>query len=134
MTKLVHFVVILSGFLLLYGVGRTWKLKPETKYAHNLYLGEVAVLNHPSGGDVWLAVNKGDCYSLNVAMFHKDAEHLRGCLDLNTAFPAPAGAFVRVVGESVSRKHVRLIDGPLAGRSGWVEFQYLRPRQPGEFR
>ncbi|NWF83393.1 MAG: hypothetical protein HXY18_06145 [Bryobacteraceae bacterium] len=133
MIRLLYFVVILGSFVLLYGVGRVWKLKPETKYDHSIYIGETAVLTIKGGGEVWLAHRKDDCYSMNVAMARKDSEHLRGCADAHTAFAAPAGTFVKVIGSSVSRKHVEVVDGPLAGKRGWVEFQYLRPRQPGEF-
>jgi hypothetical protein len=133
-SKLLYFVVILGSFVLLYGVGRAWKLKPESKYDHNLYLGEIAVLRIQGNDNVWLALRKDDCYSMNVAMVHKDSANLRGCEDAHTAFSVPAGTFVKVIGESVSRKHVQVMDGPLVGKTGWVEFQYLRPRQPGEFR
>lgn len=133
MSKLLYFVVILGSFVVLYGVGRNWKLKPESKYDHNLYLGEIAVLRAQGGDSVWLAIRKDDCSSMNVAMARRDLDHLRGCEASQTAFSVPAGTQVKVVGASVSRKHVQVLDGPLTGRNGWVEFQYLRPRQPGEF-
>lgn len=133
MSRLLYFVVILGSFLLLYRVGRNWKLKPETRYDHNLYLGEIAVLRAQGSDSVWLALKKEDCSSMNVAMASGDLARLRGCEDSQTALSVPAGTQVKVIGESVSRKHVRVLDGPLAGRSGWVEYQYLRPRQPGEF-
>jgi len=132
--KLLCFVVILGSFVLLYGVGRGWKLKPESKYAHSLHTGEVAVLTIRGGDAVWLAFAKDDCYSMNVAMSRRDSAHLRGCEDAKTAFAVPASTLVKVIGSSVSRTHVAVLEGPLAGQSGWVEFQYLRPRQPGEFR
>lgn len=126
------------GFVLIlvlgYGVGVAWKLKPETKYHHNLYRGETAVLVGPRDGVVWLAYNKDDCYAVNVAMARQDESRLRGCEEAHTAFAVPAGTFVKVTGASVSRKLVTITEGPLTGRSGWVEFQYLRPLQPGEFR
>jgi hypothetical protein len=132
-SKFQYFLFILGSFILLYGAGRAWKLKPESKYDHILLKGETAVLTIQGSDAVWLAFNKDDCYSMNVAMAHKDSAHLRGCEDAATAFAVPAGTFVKVIGASVSRKHVQVLDGPLAGKSGWVEFQYLRPRRPGEF-
>lgn len=126
------------GFVLVlviaYGAGREWKLKPETRESHNLYRGEIAVLVHAGHADVWLARNKDDCSALNSAMAKHDEEHLRGCRENQTAFPVAAGTFVKVKDASVNRKFVTVLDGPLAGREGWVEFQYLRPRRAGEFR
>jgi hypothetical protein len=134
MNKLMYSVVLLGGFAVLYGVGRTWRLKPESKYDHRLLSGEIAVVKSPRGGEVWLALDKHDCYSLNVAMSKGDSAHLKACEDKQTAFAVSAGTFVKVIGESVSRVRVEVMDGTSAGRQGWVEFQYLRPRQPGEFR
>jgi len=133
MNKLLFWAVFLGGLVALYGVGRAWKLKPETKYAHRLLKGEIGVVTNPAGDRVWLALDKKDCYSINVAMSQKDSAHLKGCEDNQTAFPVAAGTFVKVMGESVSSLRVQVMDGPLAGKEGWVEFQYLRPRQPGEF-
>jgi hypothetical protein len=125
------FVLVL---LIAYGAGREWKLKPETRENHSLYRGEIAVLVHASHADVWLARDKDDCSALNFAMAKHDEERLRGCLENQTAFPVAAGTFVKVQGSSVNRKLVAVLDGSLAGREGWVEFQYLRPRRAGEFR
>jgi hypothetical protein len=67
-------------------------------------------------------------------MSTKDSAQLRAFEENKTAFAVPAGTFVRVMGEAGSRDRVEVIDGSFAGRTGWVEFDYLRPRQPGEFR
>lgn len=133
MSKLAYFAFILGCFLILYGVGRVWRLKPETKYNHTLLKGETAVLTIGEGDTVWLARKPEDCYTMNVAMAHKDAAYLKGCADSNTACAVPAGTPVKILGASVSRKHVRILEGPLEGKEGWIEFQYLRPRRPGEF-
>lgn len=134
MNKFVYFAAIAGSIVLLYGVGSNWKLKPESTYHHSPYIGETAVLTIAGSEAVWLALDKNDCYAINVAMAGKDAAQLRGCADANTAFAVPAGTFVKVTGESASRNKVKILDGPLAGKTGWVEFQYLRPRRPGEFR
>lgn len=134
MSKYFFFFGFLAAFAVAWGVGRAWKLKPETPYSHNLYRGETAVLTNAAGDSVWLAVRKEDCSSMNVAMAKHDDSHLRGCEDAQTAFAAPAGTAVKVIGASVNRKQVTVLDGPLAGRTGWVEFQYLRPRRAGELR
>ena len=134
MNKLLYVLLFLGGFAVLYGVGKNWKLKPETKYDHRLLAGETAVVKNQAGSAVWLALKKSDCYSINVAMSHRDLAQLKGFVDNHTAFAVPTGSFVKVIEESVSRVKVEVIDGASAGKQGWVEFEYLRPRQPGEFR
>ena len=118
MSKLLYFVVILGSFVLLHGVGRAWKLKPESQYDHSLYDGEIAVLTIQGADADWLAFDKNDCYSMSVAMAHKDSSHLQGCEDARTAFAVPAGTLVKVTGAFVSRKHLEVLDGPLARQDG----------------
>jgi hypothetical protein len=134
MNKLLYGLLFVGVFAVLYGVGRTWKLKPETKYNHTLVNGEIAVVRSHEGSSVWLALDQKDCYSINVAMSRKDTTQLKELEDNKTAFPIPAGTFAKVIGGSESRVKVQVVDGPLAGKQGWAEFEYLRPRQPGEFR
>jgi hypothetical protein len=133
MNKLLYVLVFLGVFVVLYSVGRAWKLKPETRYDHTLHNGEIAVLKSPGNSSVWLAVDKKDCYSVSAAMSSKNPDRLRIFEGSQTAFAVPAGTFVKVMGQADSRNRVNVTEGPLAGRAGWVEFQYLRPRQPGEF-
>ena len=134
MSKLLYTALLLVGFVVLFQVGKAWKLKPETKYDHSPYRGEVAVLKAAGTNDsVRLAYNKDDCYSLNLAMIQNDTGKLRSYEDNKSAFAVPAGTRVKVVGESVSRKQVQVLEGPLEGKTGWVEAEYIRARQPGEF-
>lgn len=122
------------GFAALYLVGRQWKLKPETPANHTILKGETAVLTVANGNSVWLARDKDDCYSMQVAMSKNDTSHLKACEDNQTAFPVPAGSAVRVIAASVSRRQVQILEGPLAGRTGWVEHEFLRLPKPGEIR
>jgi hypothetical protein len=134
MNKLLYVALVLGVFAVLYGVGRSWKLKPETKYNHTLVNGEIAVVGSKGGSSVWLALDQKDCYSINIAMSQKDLAQLRVFEDKKAAFPVPAGTLAKVIGVTESRVKVQLIDGPSAGQQGWAEFEYFRPRQPGEFR
>lgn len=133
-SKFFYLFFIAGSFVPLLTVGRNWKLKPESRYAHTPYIGETAVLTIEGGNTVWLAVDRDDCSSMNTAMAGHDVTQLRGCEDTQTAFRVPAGTFVKVTAESGSRNRVVIQKGPLAGKAGWIEFQYLRPRRPGEFR
>lgn len=134
MNKLLYVLLFLGGFAVLFGVGKTWKLKPETKYNHTLRTGEIAVVTNKAGGIVWLAQNKDDSYAVNVAMSRGDSAYLKTAEDNRTAFAVPVGTLVKVLGESESRVKVEVTDGVSAGKQGWVEFEYARPRKPGEFR
>lgn len=134
MNKLLYILLILGGFAVLLGVGRFWKLRPETKYNHELHTGETAVLTSKAGSKVWVALDEKDCYPLGVAMSKQDTAYLSSTETNKTAFVAPVGASVKVLGQTGSRVHVELTEGVLAGQRGWVEFEYARPRKAGEFR
>ncbi|MGC4049876.1 MAG: hypothetical protein QM757_10230 [Paludibaculum sp.] len=132
MNRFLVFIVILSGFILLYGVGRAWKLKPETPENHILHKGEVAVLTTTTGQAIWLAASKNDTRLLQNAMGKQDRQELEKAEIAQTALPVPTGTQVRVTVEDGSRYQVEILDGPSAGKAGWVEFEYLRPVRPSE--
>lgn len=132
MNRFLVVIVILAGFILLYGVGRAWKLKPETPENHTLHKGEVAVLTSATGQAIWLAEKKDTTRVLQNAMGRQDRPALDQAESAQTAFPATTGTQVRVTVEDGSRYQVEILDGPAAGRRGWVEFEYLRPIRPSE--
>jgi hypothetical protein len=132
MSKLLVILLAAGAFLVLLMVGRNWNLRPDTPEQHIVHTGETAVLAAAEGQQVWLAKDKRHCYSLQVAMTSKDAVGLKNYETRNEAFPVPGGTVVKVIGESVSARQVEMIDGPMKGTSGWVEFEYLRPRKAGE--
>jgi len=127
MKTLLYALVIAGSFIVLFTVGQAWRLKPETKANRILHKGEAAVLAAPAGGEVWLAVNKEDCYPIQAAVAEKREDYLKACADNQTAFPAAAGTRVKIVAESVSRRQVQILEGPMQGRTGWVEHEFLRP-------
>ncbi len=134
MNKFLYVLLILGGFVVLYGVGRAWKLLPETRYDHELHPGEAAVVTSRVGDKVWVAMNQKDTYSINIAMVKKDAAALKTFEDNGTAVAVPVGTLVKVLWESESRVRLEVTEGPSAGKQGWVEFEYVRPRKAGEFR
>mgnify|MGYP001068239227 CR=1 FL=1 len=127
MRKLAYAAVIVGSFLILFAVGQAWRLKPETKTSRILRKGDHAVLVTPQGQDVWLANRKDDCYPIQKAVVDRDESYLKACADNQTAFPVAAGTRVRVLAESVSRRQVQILEGPLEGRTGWVEHEFLAP-------
>ncbi|WP_321475188.1 hypothetical protein [uncultured Paludibaculum sp.] len=132
MNKFLVLVIAVCAFVILLGVGREWKLKPETPANHMLHKGEMAVLVSTAGKAVWLAASKTDTYKMQIAMGKQDQAALDQAGVSGAAFPVVAGTHARVLEEDVSRLRIQLTDGPDAGRSGWVEFEYLRPIQPSE--
>ena len=133
MSKLLVLLLALGAFLVLLMVGRNWNLKPDTAEQHVVHTGETAVLRSTAAQEIWLANDKRHCYSLQVAMTSRDSASLKNSETRNEAFAVPAGTQVKVIGESVSARQVEIVDGPMKGKSGWVEFEYLRPRKAGEF-
>jgi hypothetical protein len=133
MKKFLIVLLVLGTFAVLLAVGRYWNLRPDTAERHVVHKGEVAVLIPLGSAQVWLAHDKRHCYSLQVSMTNNDTAALKNSEARGESFPVPTGAQVKVVDESVSARKIEFVDGPLAGRSGWVEFEYLRPRRAGEF-
>lgn len=127
MRKLAYAAVIAGSFVILFAVGQAWRLKPETQTVRILHKGDLAVLAAPSGGEVWLAQRKDDCYPVQAAMAERNQDYLKACADNQTAYPVPAGTRVKVLAESVSRRQVQILEGPLEGRTGWVEHEFLQP-------
>lgn len=133
MRKLFIAVLIVGAFAVLLAVGRMWNLRPDSPERHIVHKGETAVLTAPAGGNIWLARDKRHCYSLQKAMTAKDTAALENSEAREESFQVPPGTQVKIIGESVSARHVEILDGPQSGKAGWVEFEYLRPRRPGEF-
>lgn len=133
MKKLLIVLIAVGAFAVLLAVGRYWNLRPDTTERHIVHTGETAVLGAAGAERVWLAHDKRHCYSLQVAMTNKDRASLSNSEQRGDAFSVPAGSQVRVTAEAVSARQIQILDGPDAGKTGWVEFEYLRPRRAGEF-
>ncbi|MEJ5368985.1 MAG: hypothetical protein WHT08_11740 [Bryobacteraceae bacterium] len=127
MRKLAYAAVIVGSFVILFAVGQAWRLKPETQTVRILHKGDYATLAAPSGEEVWLAHRKDDCYPIQAAMTEGRQDYLKACADNQTAFPVAAGTRVKILAESVSRRQVQILEGPLEGRTGWVEHEFLQP-------
>lgn len=131
MGKLRVSLVIIGVFIVAFAVGQSWKLKPETAANRVVRSGEAAILQ--SGGPpVWICVRKEDSYRMQQAMTAGDLLFLQGAARDGSAFPADAGTRVKVLAASVDKRRIQIEEGPQAGKSGWVEFEYLRPAKPYE--
>jgi hypothetical protein len=125
-------LVMLGLFVIAFGAGRVWKLKPETAEAHVVRKGETAALVVPGGGPVWVSRNKEDAYPFQVAMTKGDFAFLEEAYAKGSVFPVPSGTQVQVVQASVDKRQIKVLEGEHTGKTGWVEFELLRPLKRGE--
>lgn len=132
MGKLRVLLVIIGFFIVAFAVGQHWKLKPESAVNHVVRTNETAILQRAGNAPVWLCLRKEDAYPMQQAMVAGRAAELQEAADANTAFPVESGAMVKVLGASVDKRFVQVQTGPQSGKSGWVEFEYLRPARPFE--
>lgn len=123
---------IIGFFIVAFAVGQNWKLKPETAANHVVQKNETAILVNASGSPVWLCLRKEDAYRMQQAMVAGRTAELQDAADANTAFPVESGVAVKVLGASVDKRYVQVQSGPQIGKTGWVEFEYLRPARPFE--
>jgi hypothetical protein len=98
----------------------------EDRAHHVVHHGETAVLHNPSSPTVLLAYSKADCYPIEKAAAEKDEAALRGFLTEGKAFAVATGASVQVVAEGSDERQVRVNEGPQAGKTGWVVWEFLR--------
>ena len=124
--------VVLGVFFVAWMIGRYWDLKPETKLDHVVRPGETAVAEGHGSALIWVAAEAGLTYELHAATARGDQEFLRKAQTGGKAFPIEAGARVKVTGDSGSKRHIDVLSGPATGKTGWVEFECLRPLGRGE--
>ncbi len=102
----------------------------EDRARHVVHHGESAVLYNSSGPTVLLAYSVADCYPIEKAVAEKDEAALRNFLTQGKAFAVAAGASVQVISEGSDERQVRVNEGPLAGKTGWVMWEFLRAPEP----
>lgn|GEM_PF-1222941 len=124
--------VVLGVFFVAWMVGRYWNLKPETKLDHVVTPGETAAAEGLGSTRVWVATEAGMTYELRAATARGDQEFLRKAEADGKAFSIEAGARVKVTGDSGSKRRIDVLSGPATGKTGWVEFECLRPLGRGE--
>jgi hypothetical protein len=134
MGKLRLLLVIIAFFIVAFAVGQQWKLKPETAANHVVRANEIAVVVNGNDATVWLCANKEDAYEMQKAMTAGDVASLQQAAGRKAAFPVAAGVRVKVLTASVDKRHVQIVEGPQEGKTGWLEFEYLRPARAQERR
>ncbi|MBA3975640.1 MAG: hypothetical protein C0504_15645 [Candidatus Solibacter sp.] len=132
MGKLNAVAVVVGVFLVALMIGRYWNLKPETKLNHVVQPGETAVAEGRGMAEVWVAAEAGMTYNLHAAAARGEQSTLKRAGTEGKAFALEAGAQVRVAGATGSKRRIEVLTGPNTGKSGWVEFECLRPLGRGE--
>lgn len=102
----------------------------EDRAHHVVHHGDAAVLHNPAGPTVLLAYKMADCYPIQQAVARKDETTLRGFITQGKAFAVATGASVNVISEASDERQVRVNEGPLSGRTGWVMWEFLRLQAP----
>jgi hypothetical protein len=91
-----------------------------------VHQGEDAFLTVPSG-DVFVALDRTDSSRVQAAAAARDTATLENMVTGNKALRVPADTAVKVLEDSDRDRKVRITEGAFAGKSGWVDFQFLRP-------
>ena len=101
----------------------------ETRQNHVVHRGEQAVLKAGSGA-AFLALQHEDCYNVQQAISSRDHAWLETMEKQNKVLRVVAGTLVKVLQDSYNERQVEILDGPLAGRTGWVVWEFLSPPPP----
>lgn len=125
--------LVLAGiFIVALAAGRIWNLRPAHGETDHTRRGQIALLGSPEGAPIWLAIDRRDTYRLQQAMAQGEQTFLDEAANQEKAFPVASGSEVRVIGSSVSKREVEVLEGPHTGQTGWVEFDILMP--PREYK
>ncbi len=101
----------------------------ETKEKHYVHPGEEAVLTGPSAqSKVFIALAKENTTAVERAVVHNDKSVLEDMLKGGKILEIENGTPVKVTAESSNERQVEIKDGPQRGRTGWVPFEWVRPR------
>lgn len=90
-----------------------------------VHTGDFAVVTHGSAAEVPLAIAKSDAHSLARAFETRDTKAVKAMVAAGRVLMVPARTHVRVTSESYNERRVEITDGPQAGRTGWVPFEWL---------
>lgn len=124
--------VVLGVFFVAWMIGRYWNLKPETKLDHVVRPGETVVAEGHGTPRIWASAEAGMTYDLQAAAARNDEAFLKQAESSGRAFAIGVGERLKVTGESGSKRRIEVLSGPAAGKTGWVEFECLRPLSRGE--
>jgi hypothetical protein len=91
----------------------------------SLAVGERGMLN--SGGELTpVAIDKKTFEEWAKARVAKDARGQEGLIASGKIFAAEIGTTVLIIDTDTSGRKVKILNGPLEGRSGWVAVEHIR--------
>jgi hypothetical protein len=119
-------VVALALFLVF------WSCAPvgETAAKHAVHRGENAVLSHANWTNVPVALGKATVHDLARMAERGDAGGVQKLSESGAVLMVASNTLVRVTGDSYNERHIVIQNGPHAGKSGWVPYEWLRPSEP----
>jgi hypothetical protein len=89
-------------------------------------VGDVARLETDTGTMVFVAATKEALDRLNRLAAANDTVGVAQLAEAGLVYPVRHGTQARVLGAGWATMEVRIIDGPYAGRSGWVASEFVR--------
>ncbi|MBI5281489.1 MAG: hypothetical protein HY858_07395 [Candidatus Solibacter usitatus] len=101
----------------------------ETRQNHVVHRGEQAVLT-AANGNAFLALEREDCYHVQQAVSSRDKAWLETMEMQDKVLRVAAGTPVKVLQDSYNERKVEILEGPLAGKTGWVAWEFLSPPPP----
>jgi hypothetical protein len=72
-----------------------------------------------------VAVDEAAFDEMNHAAVVKDEPGLRQLVSAGRVFNVRRNASVRVIGHTLAKTQVRILDGPKAGQAGWVPYEWV---------
>jgi len=113
------------GFIVLIWVIAS--LLPENPETKAQGLGGEGVVLIEGGYPVVLGVTEADLDAFTKASVAGDKAGVRELYLAGRIIDTPSNTRVKVIDRSTFRRKVRLMDGPRAGRAGWVPYEWVQP-------
>jgi len=130
-SEMTHRIHLVCAFALLLAGCEAWHFGEETKYTRPAHRGDTARLYAPPGYKYsFVATQRENCYELQKVLSNDDFAGIRRLAEADKIFSTDAGAKVQVLKDSYNEREVKLLEGPAAGKTGWVPFEWLTTIQP----
>ena len=98
---------------------------PTSGGGGSVSVGEVGQLRRGSSRSILVAVDESALARLTQLAVAGDERGMATLALEGRAFLVPQGTRVRVINSGFGKREVRIEDGPMAGRSGWVDTEFV---------
>ena len=100
---------------------------PASSSEGSVSVGEVGQLRRGSSRSILVAVDETALARLTQLAVAGDERGMAMLALQGRAFLVPQGTHVRVIDSGFGKREVRIEEGPMAGRSGWVDTEFVVP-------